>query len=588
MGRLLAIVVLFGGVAFAQEPDLIVLNAQVTTLSEDRPVAQAFAVSDGLFTTVGSNEELRALISPTTRVIDAGGRRVVPGLNDSHCHAVRGGRFYTLELRWDGLDSLSGGLDMIATQAKRTPEGQWVRVVGGWSPYQFVERRMPTIAELNEAAPDTPVFVLYLYSQGFLNEAGVEALGIDETTQSPKGGRYELVDGGAILHASPDPTILYQAIAKLPQLNAEQQEVSTRYFYRELNRFGLTSVIDAGGGGHLFPDDYGGSQALAASGELPMRISYYLFPQRPGKEHEDFTQWTSTYTQGHSADDGHDHGFELEGGGEFLVWSAGDYENFQADRPDLAQRGDWQTELYNVTSLLVEKRWPLRIHATYGPSIALIMDVFERVEHRRGRFAPRWAIDHAETATTAELKRIKALGGGIAIQNRMAFAGEDFVARYGAEAARFAPPVREMLDLGIPVGAGTDSSRVSSYNPWLSLHWLVTGETLGGMELFDDANTLTREEALRLFTIGSAWFSQEETVKGRIAPGQYADFAILSADYFAVPEPEIKRIESVLTVVAGGVVYAAEPFAGRAPVAPLPPIEPAWSPAGAFGGWQGP
>ncbi len=587
MLRLLVLVALCCNVALAEAPDLIVLNAQVTTLDEARPEAQAFAVNDGLFTTVGSNEELRALISPTTRVFDAGGRRVIPGLNDSHCHAVRGGRFYTLELRWDGLGSLAQGLDMVATQAKRTPRGQWVRVIGGWSPYQFEERRMPTIAELNEAAPDTPVFVLYLYSQGFLNRAGVEALGIDETTPPPKGGRYEFIDGGAILHASPDPTILYQTIAKLPQLTAEQQAVSTRYFYRELNRFGLTSVIDAGGGGHLFPDDYGGSQALAAQGELPLRISYYLFPQRPGNEHEDFTAWTTNYTQGHNTAHGHDHGFELEGGGEFLVWSAGDYENFRADRPDLAQRGDWQGELYAVTGLLVDKQWPLRIHATYGPSIALIMDVFERVEHNRGRFAPRWAIDHAETATTAELQRIKAMGGGIAIQNRMAFAGEDFVARYGAEAARFAPPVREMLDLGIPVGAGTDFTRVSSYNPWLGLHWLVTGQTLGGTQLFDVANTLTREEALRLFTIGSAWFSQEETVKGRIAPGQYADFAILSADYFTVPEPGIKKIESVLTVVAGEVVYAAEPFAGRVPVEPLPPIEPAWSPVGAFGGWQG-
>jgi predicted amidohydrolase YtcJ len=169
----------------------------------------------------------------------------------------------------------------------------------------------------------------------------------------------------------------------------------------------------------------------------------------------------------------------------------------------------------------------------------------------------------------------------------MAFAGESFVERYGREAARYAPPVRKMLAMGIPVGAGTDGSRVSSYDPWASLDWLVTGKTVGGTQLFADDNRLTREEALRLFTVGSAWFSQEETVKGRIAPGQFADFAVLNEDFFRVPEERIRRIESLLTVVDGKVVYAAAPFAalGEGLTPPLlPPVSPAWSPAAHFAG----
>ena len=322
-------------------------------------------------------------------------------------------------------------------------------------------------------------------------------------------------------------------------------------------------------------------------GQLPLRISYYLFPQTPGKEAEDFARWTAEYQAGHNEDAKLEHGFELEGGGETLAHSAVDWENFLAPRPDLDARKaagqDPKGDLHRVVTLLVQKQWPLRQHATYGESIARILDVFEQVKREQGRFAPRWAIDHAETVRDAELRRIQALGGGIAIQNRMAFAGEFFVKRYGREAARHVPPVRRMLELGIPVGAGTDGTRVSSYDPWASLYWLVTGKTVGGNQYFADDNRLTREEALRVYTQGSAWFSQEEDVKGRIAPGFLADFALLSQGYLSVPEERIREIVSLLTVVGGRVVYAAKPFEKLAPP-PLPPVSPAWSPVAHQGG----
>lgn len=570
--------------------DLVVTGAQVFTMDAQRPKATAFAVRDGRFVAVGEAADVAPLRGATTRHVDARGRSVVPGLVDSHLHAIRAGRFYNLELRWEGVDSLARGLAMIREQAQRTPAGQWVRVIGGWSPHQFAEKRMPTVRELNEAAPETPTFVLYLYSQGFLNRAAVQALGLGAQTPAPDGGRYELVDGGAILHAEPNPLILYQMIAKPPPLSAEDQVNSTLHFYRELNRLGVTSAVDAGGGGHAFPTDYAGTQALARNGELPLRISYYLFPQTPGREADDFRRWTAEYALRRNEDARLEHGLELEGGGEFLAHSAGDWENFLAPRPDLKARKaagqDPERDLHEVVTILVQKQWPLRQHATYGESISVILDVFERVKREQGRFAPRWAIDHAETVGDDDLRRIAALGGGIAIQDRMAFAGEDFVARYGAEAARHAPPVRKMLALGIPVGAGTDGTRVAGYNPWVSLYWLVSGRTVGGTVLFAEDNRLTREEALRLFTVGSAWFSQEEDVKGRIARGQLADFALLSEDYFRAPEERIPRIESLLTVVGGRVVYAAEPFAalgeGLTPP-PLPPVSPPWSPVAHFG-----
>lgn len=562
-----------------QPADLIVMNAgTVFTGVDQQSKATAFAVRDGTFVDVGTDADIEALRGGDTQVIDADGRTVIPGLNDSHSHQIRGGRFYNLETRWDGIPTLSAALDLIRTEAARVPEGEWVRVIGGWSPYQFEEERMPTVAELNEAAPDTPVFVLFLYSKGFLNQAGVEALGYTPETETADGSRIEFLDGGgAILHAEPNPSILYKTIGALPQMSEEDMVNSTHQYYRELNRLGMTSSVDAGGGGHVFPKDYVGSKNIATNDGLPLRMSYYLFAQDPGGEVAEFETWIANNEVGENEDVHLDHGYELDGAGEFLVHSVGDWENFLAPAPDLSEREDPRGDLHEVTTMLVEAGWPLRQHATYGDSIALIMDVFEQVNEEQGKFAPRWAIDHAETVRDTELERIKALGGGIAIQDRMAFAGEYFVERYGAEAAVEAPPVRKMLDMGIPVGAGTDGTRVSSYNPWPSLYWLVSGKTVGGLELWDDANKLTREEALSIFTSGSAWFSQEENVKGTIAEGMYADFAILSDDYFSVPEKDIMDLESVLTVTGGNVVYAAGPFAEFAPEA-LPPVSPDWSP----------
>jgi predicted amidohydrolase YtcJ len=563
-------------------PDLIVHNAQVTTLDGARPRARAFAVRGEQFVSVGEEEQVMELRGAQTRVIDAGGRRVIPGLNDSHLHAVRGGRFYHLELRWDGVPSLARGLQMIREQAKRTPRGQWVRVIGGWTPYQFAERRMPTVAELNEAAPDTPVFVLFLYSQGLVNRAGALALGLTPKSEPPEGGRYEFADGGAILHAAPSPTILYTTIAKLPQLSTEEQVNSTRHFYRELNRFGVTSVVDPGGGGHAYPADYEASRVLARRPGFPLRISNYLFAQNPGFELRDYEKLTAEQELSLNAAVARLDGYAVEGAGENLVWSAGDFENFMAPRPELQEK--MEQELRAVVHVLAEHQWPIRIHATYNESITRILDVFEPV-FAEMNYRARWAIDHAETVSANNLARIKAMGGGIAVQDRMAFAGEIFADRYGKDAASQAPPLRAMLRAGIPVGAGTDATRVSSHNPWLALYWLVTGRTVGGTQLAAAENRLSREEALRLYTVGSAWFSGEEAVKGRIAPGQRADFAILSTDYLTVPEEQIRHIESVLTVIGGDVVHAADAFPAVAPP-PLPAVAPAWSPVAHFGGYQ--
>jgi predicted amidohydrolase YtcJ len=239
-----------------------------------------------------------------------------------------------------------------------------------------------------------------------------------------------------------------------------------------------------------------------------------------------------------------------------------------------------EQELFDVARLLSVNRWPFRIHATYDESITRMLDVFERVHAEVPLSGLHWIIDHAETISELNIDRVKALGGGIAIQHRMAYQGEAFIERYGAQAAERTPPVKKILEAGVPLGMGTDATRVASYNPWIGLHWLVTGETVGGTRLYPQHQLVDRFTALRLYTEGSAWFSSENGLKGVLKPGQYADFIALSEDYFAIPESRISSLESVLTVVGGQVVHGAGEFGELAP--PMPEASPEWSPVGRY------
>jgi hypothetical protein len=559
--------------------DVILHNGQITTLDSKHPEAKSLAIKDGRIIAIDDEDYQR---SPGAKVIDLNGRRVVPGLNDSHLHVIRGGLNYNMELRWDGVPSVADALRMLKEQAQRTPPGQWVRVVGGWTEFQFAERRMPTLDEINAAAPETPVFVLHLYCRALLNQAALRACGYTKDTPNPPGGEIQHDSKGnptGLLIARPNATILYATLAKGPKLPPEHQMNSTRHFMRELNRLGLTSIIDAGGGFQNYPEDYAVIEELHKRGELTLRLAYNLFTQKPKQEMEDFARWIRTTAPGRGDDF-----YRCNGAGEMLVFSAADFEDFLEPRPDLPD--SLERELKQVVSLLVSNHWPFRLHATYNESITRFLDVFEEVNREVPFKGLNWFFDHCETISERNLDRVKALGGGIAVQHRMAYQGEYFIERYGAKAAERTPPIRRMLELGIPVGAGTDATRVASYNPWVSLYWMVTGRTVGGVSMYPDSNCLTREEALRLYTQGSSWFSNEAGKKGGLAAGQLADFAVLTDDYFAVPEEDIKSIESVLTVVGGNIVHATEEFSSYAP--PSLPVLPEWSPVKVFGGYGAP
>lgn len=560
--------------------DLVVRNAKIHTGDPGRPKAESIAIRDGVIIVVGDDKDVAAHVGPATKVVDALGRRMIPGLNDSHLHVIRGGLNYVLELRWDGVPTLRQALAMLREQAARTPKGQWVRVVGGWSAEQFAERRLPTVAELNAAAPDTPVFVLHLYQSAVLNRAALKAAGYTRDTPDPKGGQIMRGRDGeptGMLLAAPSALILYSTLAKAPVLEGEDKKTSTRHFLRELNRFGLTSAIDAAGGFQNFPDNYSTVVELAEAGQLSLRIAYHLFPQTAGQEIEDLARWIEMARP----EDG-DEWLRLNGAGENLTWAAADFENFNQPRPELA---DYESEFEKAVRLLMEKGWGFRLHATYDETIRRHLAVFEKLA-ADGLFPAgnRWLFDHAETVSADSLDRVAALGGAMSVQNRLSFQGEAFVSRYGPGAAADAPPIRAMLERGLTVGAGTDATRVSTYNPWIALHWLVTGRTVGDLIVRPPHNRVDRQTALAMFTEAGASLTGEESVKGVLRPGFLGDFAVLSEDYFTVPEPEIAHIESLLTVVGGRIVYAAAEYEGLDEQ--LPPVSPQWSPVAHFGGYQ--
>jgi predicted amidohydrolase YtcJ len=559
---------------------LILYNGRITTLDRSNPTATAVAIGDGKFVRVGRDADVMSLAGSATRVIDLKGRRVLPGLIDNHLHIIRGGLNFNMELRWDGVRSLADAMEMLKRQVAVTPPPQWVRVVGGFTEHQFAEKRLPTLQEINALAPDTPVFLLHLYDRALLNAAALRAVGYTKDTPEPPGGEIVRDARGVpvgLLLAKPNAGILYATLAKGPKLPFEYQVNSTRHFMRELNRLGVTGAIDAGGGFQNYPDDYAVIRTLDEDRQLTIRLAYNLFTQKPKAEKDDFLNWvkTSRYTQGNDY-------FRHNGAGEMLVFSAADFEDFRQPRPDMPS--EMERDLEDVVHILAANRWPWRLHATYDETISRALDVFERVARDIPLDGLHWFIDHAETVSDRSMGRIAALGGGIAVQHRMAYQGEYFVERYGAAAAAATPPFARMLAKGLRVSAGTDATRVASYNPWVSLAWLVTGKTVGGLRLYPERHCLDRETALRMWTENVTWFSNEEGKKGRIEVGQLADLLVPDRDYFACPETEIADITAHLTVVGGKIVYGAGDFAHLDEATP-PPAMPDWSPVRRFGGY---
>jgi predicted amidohydrolase YtcJ len=558
--------------------EIILENAKVVTLDPRRPQAEAVAIGGGRILGVGARRDLEALRGPATRIVDAGGRCVIPGLNDSHTHFIRGGLSYAQELRWDGVPSVADAMRMLRDQARRTPAPNWVQVVGGWTPVQFAEKRFPTMAEIEAATGDTPVFVQHLYERAFINRAGLRLLGIGRGTPEPPATRMERDDAGnptGVFFGRGGIAGLIGLWARLPRLTEEEQVVSTKLFMREHNRLGITSVVDAGGGGQAYPADYAVVANMARRGELTLRIAYSLFAQNPGREIENYRAWTGMVQAGEGDDF-----FRMLGGGEYLAWSAVD-GSMTADPTELPTV--MESQLVEVTRLVVQKGWPFRLHVTHDRSVQRVLNVLEQVHREMPIDRLRWALDHCEGIGPQSLERVARMGGAVAVQNRMSLGGDAFLAKWGPELAGDAPPLARIRGMGIPMPLGTDANRAVSHNVWVGIHWLVSGRTAGGTPVLAERNRMDRTAALRAYTEAGAWLTKEEERKGRIQEGMLADLAVLTEDYMSVSEERIPHISAVLTIVGGKVAYGEGSFAALAP--PPPAGARDWLPGGHYPGF---
>jgi predicted amidohydrolase YtcJ len=567
--------------------DLIVFNAKITTGSLSQPEASALAVKRGRIYAVGTDAEILGLKDKNTRLIDAGSKRLIPGLDDVHIHVLNE-RSYNYNLRWDGVPTLQRALEMLSEQAKRTPEGQWVKVIGGWSPYQFKENRFPTMEEIRKAVPDRPVIVQYAYNRAYLNEPAMKALGVgtDRFPMLP-GTEFEKDKQGnytGIMHAYTFSFIAMEFM--VPQPSFEEQVNTLTYAINDLNRFGITSIVDAGGSS--YPQAHTPLEVLKRENRLNIRFPFIdiQLGNNNGASLIDaeinVVTKTSPVSPGENMHATMAHGYEYEGAGELLRIELHDHENF--DKPAvIINKDSMRRHIEEDVTKLVKRRIPFRMHITYNENITPFLDALENVNRKIPFDGLRWSIEHAETITPENIARVKKLGGGIALDDKMALHGDGFIKTHSREEALQTPRLRHLVNSGIPLAMTTDGFRASSFNPWIGISWMITGKSVSGSEILAKDNRLSRKEALKLYTSGPAWFVHEENEKGRIVPGNLADFVLLNKDYFTIPDDEIKTISSVLTIVDGRVVFGVQEFSNLAPK--LPETLPSWSPVKYFGGY---
>lgn len=534
--------------ASANPADLLLIHGKIVTLDDASTVVEALAVEAGHVAATGATADLRKLAGPATKIIDLGGRTVIPGLIDSHIHAIRAGFRFDTEVDWEGAASIDEALERLRRAARDKADDAWLVVAGGWTPRQFNENRRPTEAEIASASAGHPVYIQLFYGYALFNAEGRDKLGLTSQADLPVGAKFERDDAGNATGwiVGPGPAII-SLYSRLPKPTPEEAIDGTRRYLRGLTRFGLTGVIDPGGH-NLAPDDYAALFHLWRNRELPLRVVYSIFAPRPGRELEDFQAYTQFLTMG-AGDDW----LRFNGIGECVTW--GMYNN---DNPSAVDKEAY----YRVARWAAERGLTLTQHWNNDRSVHHLLDVLERV-NREVPLAPlRWSIAHLHDASDETLQRMKALGVGWLVQDGLYFAAPSYIAERGEARMRRSPPIVSARKLGIPVGGGTDANRVMIENPFVSLRWMLDGLTVDRVETRGPEEIPSREAALRIYTEGSAWFAHDENRRGRLVPGMLADLAVLSDDYLTAPVSDIAKIKSLLTIVGGDIVYASGSFAG--------------------------
>jgi predicted amidohydrolase YtcJ len=532
--------------AQAQSPDVVLLNGRILTVDREFSIREAMAIRGGRVTAIGATATVRKLADSKTRVIDLQGRTVIPGLIDSHLHAIRAALSFGTEVNWIGARSLAEALDRIKTAARTMKPGAWLIVAGGWNAQQFKENRRPTQAELVAAAPDNPVYVQLGYGWAMMTPAALKTLKITSDGDLPRNAKLERdANGnstGAIVGNNDAIVALFD---RLPKPTFDEQVDGTRKFFSELNRLGITGVMDPGGN-NLSPSDYQALFKVWRQGEMTLRVAYSLCGQTSGSEFEELKALTALLPMRFGDDM-----LRFVGLGERVTIAMNNN-----DRPTETDKEKY----YEILRWAAGRGMAVTMHWPRDASVGQLLTIFERVNAEVPIGELRWSIAHLNDASADSLQRMKALGVGWTVQDAMYFGGEQFQQQAGRDAARRAPPVQTAKRIGVVVGAGTDAHRVASYNPFTALQWFLDGKTVSGLALRGPEETPDRADALRLYTMGSAWFSHDDHLRGSLEVGKLADLAVLTKDYMTVPVDQVGEIESVLTMVGGRIVYAAGPY----------------------------
>lgn len=532
--------------------DTILINGKITTLSDDGAPseAEALAIRDDKIVAVGSTDDMLRIAGPLTRRIDLLGHRAVPGLIDTHVHAVRAGRTWNDEVRWENETTLDSALSAIAEEADPEPSTRWIRVIGGWHPHQFSERRGPTRAELDAVAPNNPTFVQFAYEWAVLNSEAMKTLRLDESFVRDMGAdNFERTADGELTGKIYGMDLMRWLYAQLPLPTFEDQVASTASLFGHLNTFGITGVID-GGGANTGPDVYGAVREAWRRDLLTVRTRLMVHPSAPGTETEEY----EGYRRFTPLDVG-DHLLRVLGAGEVILYQCADGLARDGDTSEATKR-----QLRQILTGLAEDRWTVHMHAHQKETIQALLEVWESLNKEIGIDHLRWSVVHGESIDEEDIPRLKAIGAGLLNQGLYRFSGDRALEMWGEKRVADSPPIGRLKDAGVPFALGSDGMRAASYNPFVSMAWYTTGYTLTGRPTLAPHNLLTREEALRGYTSAASWFSFEEDLRGRIRPGYLADIAVLDRDYFSVPDDEVEATRSVLTVVGGRIVHSADPL----------------------------
>jgi predicted amidohydrolase YtcJ len=554
MAGLAPVLFLLPRLAIAQSPapDMILIDGKIVTVDARDTLAQALAIKQGRISAVGSAAQIRALAGPGTVVVDLGGRTVIPGLIDSHIHAIRDALYYTTLVDWGDISDIKSGLDSIRAAARKSGPGAWITVVGGWAKDQLREKRAPTPQELDEAAPDNPVFIQHLFDFAVLNSLAMKALGITADTSLPPAGKV-LTDGDGrptgVLAGGGSALTFGQLTGRILKPGFPERVASTRAYFHRLNGLAITGIMDEGG---IAPSDYRPLFSLWRDGGLTLRVRYDFMAEHAGRELADY-QHLLALLPSRLGDDW----LRFVGPGEIVVF--GMYDGSLVAK-DVKPTPEAKKALLEFSSWAAQNGYTIHIHSSHNTNAMEILDVFEEVNRTVPIGSLRWAISHIEDASDATLARMKALGVGFAVQDRMYFGGDAYMKDHDPAVVHRAPPVVSAMRMGIVVSAGTDANWVTPYNPFVSLRWLLNGQTLSGTATRSAQELPSRTEALRMYTVNGAWMSFDEADRGSLEPGKLADLAVLDRDYMTVPVEEIANIQSLLTLVGGHAVHSAGPY----------------------------